>query len=259
VSRHAGSPYGLLYVLDLPAPRDPVGLALEAVAGGASALQLRGKRCDARELYDLALALGEGLRSRGVPLFINDRLDVALAARADGVHVGEDDLPFERVRELAPGLLLGVSCYGDVALARRAAAAGADYLAFGAFYPSPSKPESEVVPLGVLAEARALGPPIVAIGGVTRERAPETLRAGADGVAVISAIQGAEDPRAAARELRELVDRERVAPDGSRRVGARPSAVGGAEGGEPRGAGAEGTAGPGGALGSRALGTDRKG
>jgi len=204
--------YSLYYVVDLPVPagREPIGLVSEAVAGGATAVQLRGEGASGRELYELATAL-KGALAAGVPLIVNDRLDVALAAGADGVHVGAEDLPFGRVRELAPGLILGVSCYGDLALAERAAAAGADYLAFGAFFPSPSKRKAAVVPTAVLAEAGRLGRPVVAIGGITLERVEGLVAAGADGVAVISAIQGADDPRAAAAELRAAVDRARGA------------------------------------------------
>lgn len=202
--------YGLYYVLNLPAPRDPIALARAAVDGGATVLQLRGKERDAAELYALAVALKREVAPSGVRLVINDRLDVALAAGADGVHVGGGDLPFERVRRIAPDLTLGVSCYGDLERARRAAEAGADYLAFGAFYPSPSKREARLVPLSVLSEARRFGLPVVAIGGIAPETAGEVLDAGADGIAVISAIQDAADPRHAARALRDVVERRRA-------------------------------------------------
>ncbi|MDP9352966.1 MAG: thiamine phosphate synthase [Chloroflexota bacterium] len=202
--------YGLYYVLDLPSERNPLELARQAVAGGASVLQLRGKHSDATELYRLANALKPVLAPSAVPLVINDRLDVALAADADGVHVGAEDLPPEQVRAVAPHLLLGVSCYGDLERARAAAQAGADYVAFGSFFLSPSKPDAEIVPLSMLSEARALGLPVVAIGGITEENAHEVLDAGADGIAVISAIQHSPDPEAAARVLRELVDRRQI-------------------------------------------------
>lgn len=212
--------YGLYYVLNVPAPRDPIALARAAVDGGATVLQLRGKEREAAELYELAVALKRELASSGVRLVVNDRVDVALAADADGVHVGEGDLPFERVRRIAPGMILGVSCYGDLERARRAAEAGADYLAFGAFYPSPSKREADLVPLSVLSGTRRFGLPVVAIGGISPETAARVLDAGADGIAVISAIQDAPDPRGAARALREAVERRR---------GARGAPVGGAD------------------------------
>lgn len=202
--------YSLYFVLDLPVAGDPVALAREAATGGASLVQLRGKSATGRDLYDLALALKAALVPLGVPLILNDRLDVALAAGADGVHVGADDLPAERVRQLGRELILGVSCYGELARAERAIAAGADYVAFGAFFPSPTKQEAAVVPTAVLGEARRLGRPVVAIGGITLEQAPAMIAAGADGVAVVSAIQGAADPRAAARQLRQAIDRART-------------------------------------------------
>lgn len=201
--------YTLYFVLDLPSERNPLELARQAVAGGASVLQLRGKRSDAAELYHLARALKQDLTPAEVPLIVNDRLDVALAAGADGVHVGIDDLAIEQVRALAPHMLLGVSCYGNLERARRAVEAGADYLAFGNFYHSPSKPEAEVVPISVLTEARQFGIPVIAIGGITQENVSELVRAGADGIAVISAIQQAPDPTAAARSLRTLIEKAR--------------------------------------------------
>lgn len=198
--------YSLYFVLDLPVSTDPLTLAAAAAAGGATVVQLRGKSASGRELFDLARALKAALAPRGVPLIVDDRLDVALAAGADGVHVGADDLPLARVRALAPDLIVGASCYGDPDLAERAAAAGADYLAFGAFFPSPTKREAAVVPPTVLAAARRFGRPVVAIGGVTLETAPALIRAGADGIAVVSAIQAVPDPQAAAAALRAAID-----------------------------------------------------
>ncbi|MDQ3514765.1 MAG: thiamine phosphate synthase [Chloroflexota bacterium] len=206
--------YGLYFVLDLPAQRDPVELVTAAVAGGATIVQLRGKDVPAGDLYQTALAVRKVLEGTRVPLVVNDRLDVAMAAGAEGVHVGGTDLPFERVRQIAPGRIVGVSCYGDLDRARQAVAAGVDYVAFGAFSPSPSKPEARVVPLETLAGARDLGVPVVAIGGITVDQVEEIVRAGADGVAVISAIQGAPDPEAAARDLRAAVERGRTGRPG---------------------------------------------
>ncbi len=204
--------YSLYYILDLPTGvRDPLELAREAIAGGATMLQLRGKHADGRELYQLALALKEVLTPFGVPLVVNDRLDVALAADADGVHLGADDLPYDAVRRLAPDILVGVSCYNSLQRARQFAAAGADYVAFGSFYPSPTKPQAKPASLSLLAEARQLDVPVVTIGGITLERASELIRAGADGICVISAIQNAPNPRAAAEALRTAIEDARRA------------------------------------------------
>lgn len=199
--------YSLYYILDLPAGRGPLELAMAAASGGASVIQLRGKESSASDLYGLAVALKERLSPLGVALIINDRLDVALAAGADGVHVGDDDLPFERVRQLAPDLILGVSCYGDLQRAESAAVSGTDYLAFGAFYPSPSKPGAKPAPVSVLGEALRCGLPVIAIGGIKLDNVEELVRAGADGVSVISAIQYADDPKRAARDLRAAIER----------------------------------------------------
>ncbi len=200
--------YSLYYVLDLPTDgRNPIELARAAAAGGASMIQLRGKHVGGHVLYELAVALKNVLDPLNIPLIINDRLDVALAADADGVHVGDDDLPCKVVRRVVPGRIVGVSCYGDIEHVRQAAASGATYVAFGAFYTSPTKPEAPVVPLKVLAEARQFGLPVVAIGGITLEHVPELIEAGADGIAVVSAIQRSDDPERAARALRDTLDR----------------------------------------------------
>lgn len=203
--------FSLYYVLDLPTGgRDPLDLAGAATAGGASVIQLRGKEASAREMFELAVAIKRLVQPLGVPLIINDRLDVALAAQADGVHVGADDLPFDIVRYLAHDMIVGVSCYDNIQLAHEALEAGADYVAFGSFYPSPTKRDTIRTPLSVLTEARDLGVPIVAIGGITRDHVPELMRAGASGVAVVSAIQSADDPEQAARALRVTIDEHRV-------------------------------------------------
>ncbi len=209
--------YSLYYIVDLPAPRDPIEIVRAAVAGGVMVVQLRCKHAAGTELYRLAIALKEILMPCGVPLIISDRLDVAQAAHADGVHVGADDLPTERVRELGPDLILGVSCYADSERARRAAAAGADYLAFGAFYRSHSKPEAQRAPLSVLEAGRRFRLPVVAIDGIGPENAGALVSAGADGVSVISTIQNAADPEAASRELRAAVEcgRERAGMGGN--------------------------------------------
>lgn len=193
--------YGLYYILDMPSDRDPAWLVHEAAEGGATVVQVRGKDLSSRQLYETTVLARKVLAGSGVPLIVDDRVDIALAAGADGVHVGNDDLPFEQVRQLAPNLLLGVSCYADMALAERASRGGADYVAFGAFYPSPTKPDAQLAPMEILTEAQVLGVPIVAIGGIGQETAAEIVRLGAGGVSVISAIQGAVNPRAAAAKL----------------------------------------------------------
>jgi thiamine-phosphate pyrophosphorylase len=198
----------LYVIIDRQAARCSLAkLARQALAGGATAIQLRDKLADGRTLYQEALALRELCRQAKVPLIINDRLDVALAVEADGVHLGQDDLPLEVVRRLVgPEKLVGMSV-DTVAQAQAAAAAGASYLGVGDLFGTRSKPDAGL-PIGLarLAEiARSVAIPVVGIGGITRENAASVIAAGASGVAVISAVLGASDPTAAACELAMIV------------------------------------------------------
>jgi thiamine-phosphate pyrophosphorylase len=186
-----------------------LNLAASALEGGVTLIQLRDKRRDDRELYGLAVALRGLCAARGAPLFLDDRLDLALAARADGVHLGQRDLPAREARRLAPpSFLLGVSV-GDPGEARRAAEEGADYLGVGAVYPTASKGDALLAGLDGLRRVTAASAlPVVAIGGVDRpDRAEAVLLAGASGVAAISGIARAGDVREAARAMRERIDR----------------------------------------------------
>ena len=189
-------PLDLYVILDPGASggRDLVALADAVLAAGARWLQLRAKETTTRELTALARRLAERARAAGGVLIVNDRLDVALAVGAAGVHLGQDDLPASEARRLAPGLVLGVSSHG-LEQARRAQAGGADYVALGSIYPTGSKPSFELVGLEALRLVRPhVTVPLVAIGGITLERVPAVLAAGADAVAVISAIGLARDP-----------------------------------------------------------------
>lgn len=188
----------LYFLLNLPCERDPLALAQEVIAGGVTTIQLRAKEASARELYEVALALQPLLKAQQVGLIINDRVDVAMAVGADGVHVGRDDLPVEEAKRIAPSLVIGASCYGDIERAHEMVASGADYIAFGSFFASPTKPQAPQIPLSVLEEARAIERPKVAIGGIQPHHVSTLCEAGADGVAVISAIQNAADPQQAA-------------------------------------------------------------
>jgi thiamine-phosphate pyrophosphorylase len=182
-----------------------------AIRGRASVVQLREKTATTREMVELGQALHAITRQAGIPLIINDRLDVALAIAAEGVHVGHDDMPVSLARRLiGPDLLLGASPE-TVGEARQMEHEGADYLGVGDVYGTPSKSDAGI-PIGVdgLTEViRAVSIPVVAIGGITWENAGAVIQAGAAGVAVISAIVGAPDPEAAARRLRELVNVKR--------------------------------------------------
>lgn len=185
-----------------------------AIAGGVGVVQLREKGMPARERYELGKTLREVTREAGVPLIVNDRVDLARAVDADGVHLGDDDLPIHVAREeLGEDAIVGRSV-SFVEDAKSAEAAGADYLGVGAVYATNSKEdilddEYGVGPERVGAIADAVEIPIVGIGGVTADNAGPVVEAGADGVAVISAITAADDPEAATRTLRQAVERAR--------------------------------------------------
>lgn len=175
----------------------------EAIQGGARIVQFRDKSADSHALRRRGAAVLRVCRDHGAVCIIND--DVALAAdlEADGVHLGRHDADPARARaELGPERLIGVSCYDQLENARAAVAAGADYVAFGSVWPSASKPGAVRVPLPLLGlAARELPLPVVAIGGITRDNAAETVAAGAYSIAVIRDLFGDPDPRAAAQVL----------------------------------------------------------
>ena len=171
----------------------------------ASCLQLRNKAMDADALRVAGIALRSACKDAGVTLLIND--DAALAAElgADGVHLGEHDGDIASARRLlGDDAIIGASCYDDIERARRLAAEGASYLAFGAFFPSPTKPNARRASLQLLRDSAHLGLPRVAIGGITPDNAPSLVDAGADLVAVISDVFDAPDPVAAARAYLSL-------------------------------------------------------
>jgi thiamine-phosphate pyrophosphorylase len=182
-------------------------LARRAVAGGADTIQLRDKRLSGRDLLIVASAIREVTRDAGALFVVNDRLDVALAAGADGVHLGESDLPIEHARRIAPpGFIIGASV-GSVATAVRAGAAGADYVALSPTFSTASKddagPGHGLAMLSAIRSAVSL--PLVAIGGITPGNVADVIAAGADGIAVISAVVGEDDVTAAARDLRTRI------------------------------------------------------
>ena len=178
--------------------------AAQALAGGIGALQYRNKLAGRKQSLLEATALAKLCRERGAPLIVNDDLRLALDSGADGVHLGRDDGDPAAARAALRGRLLGVSCYDSMAAARAAVAAGADYVAFGSVFPSPTKPSAARAPLALFGEARALGVPLVAIGGITLENAPALVRAGADCLAVISDLFDAPDIAGRARSYGKL-------------------------------------------------------
>lgn len=198
----------LVVILDAEAAqgRDLAAIGAAAARGGATMLQVRDKTEGAAALADLARRV---LATASVPVVVNDRLDVALAVGAAGCHLGQEDFPIGEARRLAPaGFLLGGSA-GDADEVRRAAAQQPHYLGIGPVRASPGKADAGA-PIGVegFRRLRALVPtlPAVAIGGITAADAPALIRAGAAGIAVISAVLAADDPERAARELREAVE-----------------------------------------------------
>jgi thiamine-phosphate pyrophosphorylase len=175
--------------------------------GQPAALQYRNKLAGAAQRRSEALALAAMCRRHGVPLIVNDDVELALEADAAGAHLGRDDGCLPAARARLGARLLGASCYDSLALARAAVAQGADYVAFGSVFPSATKPGAVRAPLGLFGEARALGVPLVAIGGITLENAPAAIAAGAHCVAAISALFDAPDPGAAVRDFARLFER----------------------------------------------------
>ena len=187
---------------------DHAELARLALAGGADAIQFREKSGSTRGMIEIARALTGICRERGACLIVNDRLDVALAADADGVHLGLDDFPPSLARKLlGPDRVVGASAL-TVEEAIAGMRAGADYIGAGPVYATGSKPDAPL-PIGaegLRAIVRAVEIPVIAIGGVTAARVPEILATGAHGIAVIEAVAGDPDPTAATRRLREALD-----------------------------------------------------
>lgn len=198
----------LYYVADPEqTDRDFLAMVDDALAGGVTSLQLRAKRMPGREIYDLSIALRERCRTAETLFFVNDRVDIAMAADADGVHVGIHDLPLEATRRLVGrNMIVGFSplAMDDVITAK---SDGADYVGLGPVFGTASKPDAQPE-LGLLAlaeQAAAAGLPSVGIGGIDVANAAAVIRAGVDGIAVISAIQGAPDVRRAAESLAHVV------------------------------------------------------
>lgn len=204
-----------LYVVigaEFCAGRDVIDVAKEAVAGGARAIQLREKNAAKKAIYHVARRLRDTLDRDAATLIINDHLDIAMAVEADGVHLGQDDLPIERARELAgPGLVLGASTH-NTQQARRAMAAGATYVNCGPVFPTQTK-ATPIAPVGLgmvqayaaLARELPCGMPFTVMGGIKADNAASVIAAGADRVAVVTAVTAAPDVAAAARALLDAI------------------------------------------------------
>lgn len=192
-------------------PRDRFIETVEkTLRGGASIVQLREKGTPGGEAVSLGKALLKVTKKYGVPLIINDSIELAKETGADGVHLGEQDAKVAEARQaLGRDKIIGVSCYGKLERGLDAERDGADYVAFGTPFFTPTKPERVPTSFDVLREAvsRIKSIPIFAIGGITPENAGSVLETGVDGIAVITAVFGSDDPETAARELAMIAEK----------------------------------------------------
>jgi thiamine-phosphate pyrophosphorylase len=207
--------YSLYLVTDraLSRGRTTSDIVRAAIAGGVTCVQLREKDCPTREFIEEARRLMAILRPIGIPFIINDRLDVALAIGADGVHLGQQDMDIIDARRLAgPDLIIGISVE-SLADAVRAESQGADYIGISPVFATATKTDT-AAPIGLDGIRRiraAVHLPIIAIGGITADNAAAVIAAGADGIAVVSAIVAADCPQSAAAALRERIHRVKIA------------------------------------------------
>ncbi|RLM88131.1 thiamine phosphate synthase [Halobellus sp. Atlit-38R] len=206
---------------DRAAGRSTIEVVDAAIEGGIDVVQLREKHASARQRYELGQAVRERTREAGVPFLVNDRVDLAAALDADGVHLGDDDLPVAAARDVLGSAAIVGRSVSTPAAARDAERAGADYLGVGAVYGTDTKDvdgdSAEIGTETVAAIADAVDVPTVGIGGVTPENAAPVIEAGAAGVAVVSAITAAADPEAATRQLRQRVRSAAESPEARQR------------------------------------------
>jgi thiamine-phosphate pyrophosphorylase len=176
----------------------------QALEAGVAMLQYRNKDLSKDKRLLQAKELAPLARGYGVPFIVNDDVEIALVVGANGVHLGKADGDLALARAKLPGKILGASCYDDLEQARAAVRAGVDYVAFGAVFPSPTKPHAVRAPLSLFSEAKSLDVPLAAIGGITLENAPALIAAGADLLAVISDLFDAPDVGERASRYRKL-------------------------------------------------------
>ena len=202
--------YSLYLVTDrtLTKGRSTKEIVDAAVSGGITCVQLREKHCGTREFLDKALSLRPLLKTRNIPLIINDRLDIALAVEADGVHLGQSDMPIGMARKIAGNsLIIGISAE-SAEDALRAEQEGADYIGISPVFATATKTDT-APPLGLegIRKIRTLVDiPLVGIGGINQDNAESVIVVGADGIAVVSAIVSATDPAGASKKLKNLID-----------------------------------------------------
>ena len=197
---------------DLSRGRATLKVVIAGVTGGVTCVQLREKNCSTRTFIKEALSVKQYLKKHNIPLIINDRVDVAQAIGADGVHLGQTDMPLTMAKDILKGsMIIGISVE-SLEDAIRAEKDGADYIGISPIFATPTKTDTSP-PLGLegLKEiSRAVSLPKVAIGGLNKENAGEVILNGANGIAVVSAIVSADDPRKAAKELSYIVKQARI-------------------------------------------------
>lgn len=202
--------YTLYLVTDRRMPQGDTleGVVEKAIQGGVTLVQLREKSGDTGVLYERAVALKKITDQYHIPLIIDDRIDVMLASGADGVHVGQSDMPARLARAMiGTDKILGVSA-ANLEEALQAEADGADYLGVGAMYPTATKTDADFTTMETLKEIkRKVHIPVVAIGGINQHTIPDFRNSGIDGFAIVSAIMASQTPETAARELKELIER----------------------------------------------------
>jgi thiamine-phosphate pyrophosphorylase len=201
--------YDLYVITDRPIARGlpHAEIARLVIDGGADVVQLRDKGLSCRDLFAAACEIREITREAGVLFIVNDRIDIALAAGADGVHLGQHDLPVRNARRIAPpGFIIGVSV-GCIADAVAAESAGAGYVALSPIFPTSSKEDAgpgHGIPV-LRGICSAVSIPVIAIGGISPRNVPQVIAAGAEGVAVISSVVGQEDIAGAARQMKAII------------------------------------------------------
>jgi len=197
----------LLVITDKRLKPNVVKSVEDALRGGATSIQLRLKGSSTREMIEVGKVIRRLTRDYGALYFVDDRIDVALATDADGVQLGPEDMPIAIAREIAPNLIIGTSVY-SVDEAVEAEKEGASFLGAGSVFPSPTKPDARVIGLdGLRRIVESVRIPVVAIGGINKDNVEAVLRTGVAGVAVISAVMGAEDVYRATLDLRKIIDR----------------------------------------------------
>ncbi|MBP8933431.1 MAG: thiamine phosphate synthase [Candidatus Atribacteria bacterium] len=206
-----------LYVItnrDLQRNRSTIEVVEEVIRGGATIIQLREKNLSTRVFFENALTIRKITKPAGIPLIINDRMDIALAVNADGIHLGEEDLPLKYARKIAPHLIIGYSA-DSVLDAQQAEKDGADYLGVGSVFPTTTKVDAgPAIGIQRLKEIKkSVSIPVVAIGGINLTNLPEVIKAGVDGVAVVSAIVADASPFQAAKHFRFTIDSLRKEKD----------------------------------------------